>query len=327
MDYNLLILKEITGQTSAAEKSILQEWLIQAQANRELFNDIKQIWQEAEPDSNTLSNAEFGQELKKLETSVHRSIQNEIQINAVKRVSFLKSIAICILSLFSVLLFATNYFGDASPSPLTVLRHPNSTTLLLSDSSQIILDDYTKVALIESQDARNIDVNGQALLKVRKGSKAMNFNLGTTRISIDSSEVLINNRPETAFSLFVISGKPRLTYDDKTILSTAGEEIRYDLVHDSLLRLHYYDPNIIAWYTRQLDFKAIPLREVLAKVSIIYGVQFATESEKFMDCRFSGSFNHASIDSVLKTLSYSMDVEFVRLRANHYSISGPGCVP
>jgi ferric-dicitrate binding protein FerR (iron transport regulator) len=87
------------------------------------------------------------------------------------------------------------------------------------------------------------------------------------------------------------------------------------------------DPNFDSWYTRKLVFKNTELEEVLPLLEELYNISFQVDERRILNCRFTGKFDNAKLEDVLKTLSYSMDIKFTSQIGNYYRVSGRGCVP
>lgn len=52
------------------------------------------------------------------------------------------------------------------------------------------------------------------------------------------------------------------------------------------------------------------LEDILTLLEELYNIAFQVGEKRILNCRFTGEFDNAKLEDVLKTLAFSMDIKF-----------------
>jgi ferric-dicitrate binding protein FerR (iron transport regulator) len=84
------------------------------------------------------------------------------------------------------------------------------------------------------------------------------------------------------------------------------------------------DPNFMAWKTKRLEFIDTPLSEIIDVLRKVYHKDISVLNPEILDCRITATFEQQSLETVLKVLQSTIDIE-VKANASGIEISGNGC--
>lgn len=87
--------------------------------------------------------------------------------------------------------------------------------------------------------------------------------------------------------------------------------------------------NAHSWRTRRLNFRDVPLGEVLHAIERHYSVELTLQNPEIRNCGVTTSFQEASLGEVLQTLSliFSLEAEPVNGRSAGFLLKGGRCRP
>jgi transmembrane sensor len=325
MDYNILIHKKLSGQITDAEQQQLEDWLASDPINQQEFDEIKLIWESAEEEDEEITDAHFNEEFLKLESAVQDSVAREKDIDKRRSRGRLKNIAIMILTI-AVIYSLTAPFNSHGIRPFQLTSNELSEATL-SDRSTVILNDSSSISFEESSKQRQITLKGEAFFQIEKDTRPFVVLAQGVNVSVTGTSFVVKAYTPQSVEVIVISGNVEVSFHDQKVLLTASEKSIFESMQGVLQKRINDDPNFNAWYTRKLEFNKTELREILKLIEELYDIKFTLKEEKVLGCRFTGSFDHAKLENVLKTLAFSMDIEFTSRIGNYYEVSGKGCVP
>ena len=168
-------------------------------------------------------------------------------------------------------------------------------------------------------------LNGEAFFEVEKDKrpfivKAQNIDvkvLGTSfdvRAFEDENEVIVTT----------VSGNVEIRDGPKSIQLGPGEKAIFNRLKNTMKTLRNTDPNFMAWKTQRLVFQNMALKNVIYTLSEYYDVTFQIKTPIILECRFTGSFEKARLETVMEVLAYSLDLEYHYIR-DEYILSGTLC--
>ena len=326
MDYNVLIHKKLSGQITDEEQRKLDNWIASDPVNQHEFDEIKLIWESAEEDDDEVTDEHFKEEFVKLENAVQDSVRKERQLHRYKVKGRLKSAAIAVLLIAGVYFLATEYYKPEVTHPVYLSSNQHN-EVILSDSSRVILNDSSSLSFEEFSGRREANLKGEAFFHVTKDHRPFVVHTQDARVSVLGTSFIVKAYPAQPVEVYVITGKVEVDFHGKQIMLTSSEKsitggdqnLFYEGIND--------DPNFNSWYTRKLEFNKTELRRILELIEKLYRITFTVKEEEVLGCRFTGTFDNAKLENVLKTLSFSMDIEFESRIGNYYEVSGKGCVP
>lgn len=323
MDYTILIHKYLTGEISSDDRKLLDVWLAASDENRQIFEEIKQIWESA-GEEDDFTDRDFQGEMEKLESAVRESVNKDKLISRYQRTSKLRNLALIAIVVFGSVFAAIPYF-QKSPVKSVTFSNSNNNLLLLSDSTRVLLNRNSSIAFNDSEDTREAILSGEAMFEVEQEIRPFTVSAGNVLVTVMGTSFVVKAYPDSAVQVTVISGKVHVRSKERGIDLIQGEQSLMSVA--GLSKSINEDPNFNSWYTRKLEFKNTELEKVLMLVEELYPISFRVSEKKILSCRFTGKFDNAKLEDVLKTLAFSLDIDFTSQLGNYYMVSGKGCVP
>lgn len=204
---------------------------------------------------------------------------------------------------------------------LEVASKDSSKTILLEDSTQVILGQYSKLRYPSEFGYFNRDVilEGNAVFKVTHNGKSFTVNSGEFKTKVLGTFFKVemsNDLKEAKISLF--EGKIQVSYANaRAQILKPGEQWQYKageglprLNHDSRLS----DKNI------KLHFKNTCLKEVLKQISVIYGIKINNKTAVNGKMRITGTFYYSSPLQSLEEMGYPFGLGAKKINEQQYEI-------
>ena len=114
------------------------------------------------------------------------------------------------------------------------------------------------------------------------------------------------------------------TNEDDAVFLKPGEEAVLTENTKSVQKQEIANPNFRAWQNGVLTFNNTNLRQIAGQMEEQFGVTVELAEPSLANCRYTATFENASPEAVLTTLSAIGNVSYQR-QGNHYTLSGPGC--
>jgi ferric-dicitrate binding protein FerR (iron transport regulator) len=323
MDYNILIHKYLTGEISSDDKKLLDAWIAASEENQQTFEEIKQIW-DCVDEEDDYTDSDFQGEMEKLESAVQESVHKDKLIKKYQRTNKVRNLALIAIVVCGSVFAAIPYFQKAPVKSVSFSNTANN-LLLLSDSTRVLLNRNSSFAFTDSEDARAATLSGEAMFDVEREPRPFTVTAGNVLVTVLGTSFVVKAYPDSAIQVTVISGKVHVRFNNSEVDLAKGEQSIASAA--GLSKAINEDPNFNSWYTRKLEFKNTELEKVLQLVEELYQISFRVNEKRILRCRFTGKFNDAKVEDVLKTLAFSLDIDFTSQQRNYYEVSGKGCVP
>ncbi|MEQ8811439.1 MAG: FecR domain-containing protein [Imperialibacter sp.] len=238
--------------------------------------------------------------------------------------------SLALLVLFGYMLF--NYFSkDAEPVQwVEVNTETDQKIINLSDGSIVTLNKNGSLKYQEGFADRLVYLEGEAFFDVKR-DEARPFKVLTGKATTEvlGTSFYLRWLPGSAkVELEVSEGKVAFSSHDRNlnerVFVVAGERAVYDEQSNTIRRFESFDPNLIAWKTKQLQFEDAPLKKLLEDAEGYFGVEFAFEEAVISNCRFSGTFDDPTLEQLLDALKYVFKITH-EMQNSKVILKGSGC--
>jgi len=202
----------------------------------------------------------------------------------------------------------------------TILQSPESTFIADTQTKEITLPDGSTITLnrhssLTIQDdfgdqERRVKLVGEAFFDVvRDASKAFVIESSKAEITVLGTSFNVKNE-DSSTEVIVASGMVKLAEKNtaESIVLKVGES--GILEKGALIRGINQDHNFMSWKTRILTFEGERINIVLDELEEAYGVVFEYSIETPANCNVSVTFEQQSIESVMKVLKSTLDIEY-----------------
>lgn len=327
-DYIILIHKYLTGEISTEDKESLDQWLTSSPSNRQLLEEFRNIWELTDKGDEPidLSDEEFQEEMKKLDSAVQESIRKDKLIAKYQRTNRIRLSILLAVMIAAGVFAALPHLQKMTPTIVNTTTTHELNTVMLPDSTHVYLNQNTSITYAETKQVRSVHLSGKAMFQVSTKKRPFIVSTGGAQININGGASCIIHANMMNVEVNALSTGVNVQLSKKVIALTTHEQL---IIHnpDSITKRPNSDLNSASWYTRLLVFKNTELEMVLKSVEDVYPVTFHITKPKLLQCRFTGKFNHASLEEILETLAFSLDITFTSNNGSSYQISGHGCLP
>ena len=327
-----LIIRHLTGETSSEEEKELQRWMVQLPDNEHYYNEIKKIFelgsnqiivkakQEIKVDIDQEWN-KFVNKIDRKETPV-RSLVHENSSQPWLRIA--AAILVLIASGFVI-----NYFVFRE-SEKQFQTADNTLPITLPDGSTIILNQHSELSYPSSfgETDRKVVLKGEGFFEVeRNPQKPFVIEVNGTQVEVLGTSFNVqgyDNREEIEVTVQTGIVKFSVPETKKEVKLLAGEKGVYTKMKAELSSAINNDVNFLAWSTHKLVFTDNDLRSVVATINRTYQVRITMPDSIPNTCVVTVTFDHQTLESVLKVLKTTLNLEY-KINGNQIEIISAGC--
>lgn len=309
--------KFLANELSASEREAFVLHMQDDPVLRKEVEDYQRIWNVA--DTSIPGSWDTQRALEKM------SFDRQIPSSA-KRISLRKWLipaAAAVLVLLSLpFIFNTNkpvtYTGQGLADGL----------LILDDGSKVHLQpNATLTVLPFKNNKRHVSLQGEAFFEVLP-DKTRPFTIETKDALTEVVGTSFNIKQDfPGTTIFVHTGKvifKSIENDDSIVALVAGEAAIAN--SEKVVPILNPSPNTIAWHTRQLQFKSVPLQSAVKDIADFFNKKITVEESSVQHCRITipRPFTEPEIMSVLKSVAASIQATVI-VNGDSYIIRGGNC--
>lgn len=325
-EFNRLLKRYLQGQASAEEEKLLEEW-------------HKNQPEVSFPEMS-------GEDKGALEQKIWKRVRSGAWGRHSARRLIVISAGIAASLLLGMLWLLPSPGGDeahtAAASGRKRFEIRNTTgsdqEIMLSDSTIVLLKQDSHLVYENSfnQEKREVFLHGEAFFQVKRDEmKPFIVHTGNliTEVLGTSFRVKENNDSNTT-EVSVTSGKVSVYADNKQgkdekngVILTANQKVSYSKVTNHIMAGIVEQP--VAHIAQDvqlppLDFRSVPLQEVLQALTQYYGIEFVIADPRVKDCGISADLTGLSMFTQLELICKSIDATYER-RGTVVFINGEGC--
>ena len=334
--YINLIYKKLSGELSAAEGKDLDRWLEEAKENRETFESISVAWT-VSADLKPNISVDLDQEFAVLDQRIsadEKSDQESTQVKSLNPTARKSSnatlwrIAAGLIFLVAGYFFTQNALG-AKAQLVEVKSMDAIKQLTLPDGSQVSLNKNSSVSYDKkfSGQERVVFLNGEAFFDVQHNPERpflVKFNEQVVEV-VGTSFNIKSNADQSTVAL--VSGE--VNWSDKSSKKAfkllPGMVVTKNLTSGMVELKKDAGYNFDYWQDQQINFEEMPLKNVMMDLERIFDIQISDLPANLSDCRFTSSFENASLATILETLSTVFGIEITRINSKTYQLKGGDC--
>jgi transmembrane sensor len=314
-----LLPKVFSGEATADEKKLVEDWSSSGSANRKDYDDFAKLW---EMTGNVSSGVpvNLDAEWHKLDSAITPERAKVITLTRILQIAA------------SVIVITALTFLGQHLAGVSTLKAPvnASSVATLADGSVITLNAGSKISYKKGFGMlnRNILLSGEAYFEVAKNENLpFIINAGDVCIQVTGTKFNIKAYKKAGHvEVMVTEGAVKLYNVNQPVIETtlgAGETGLYNLTSHAVEKKPTLNLNNIAWKTGIMDFHNTPLDEVADILSGTYR-QSITVDTVLKQCTVTVRFENQKLDSVLSVLQSTLDLEIVT-KGKRTIISGKGC--
>lgn len=296
----------LQGSASAAHEKELNEWLQASDANKVLFEKMKQIWSVSKQ-LDVFSEIDEKADWKK--------IQAKRKLKKNKLGFWLKYAAAVLITLGVSLIYLhenTVGFGKIAQTK----TNQEQSELILADGTKVYLNNNSKLIYPKEfdDDKRLVKLEGEAFFDVKPNpNKPFIIESGDAIIKVLGTSFNVYNKIDNSTELSVRTGKVSLKSkkDKNQELILVKGDVGLLRKH-KVIKLKSKFENQNSWRTRVLKFHQIPLGQVLTDLEKHYQVKFENRNQKIKDLKITIAFDNNEIEMVIRQLEILLQVRIIK---------------
>jgi ferric-dicitrate binding protein FerR (iron transport regulator) len=337
--YNDLITRYFSGEIAEDELRLLSGWLKADPENEQIFSQFQKAWQLVEKQKIN-SNINLDKEWKSIQEKKAATVlgkDNQANVISLKQnrntnpFSFRKIWKVA--ATITVLLAASFilYFNISKLRDTVVTAQSSNIVHVLPDGTVVSLHAGSQIKYASAFDSkiREVELIGEAYFEVAHDkTKPFIVASGEARVEVLGTQFNVNTKSSSgSMEVVLTSGKVSVYYKDNRqnhVLLDPGEKAILNTEQKQISKSANTDANYMAWKTRELVFDNETLAEVVNTLQNVYQTPVTLADSQLSGCRVTASFNNQSLESVLKVLKETLNLQ-VNQNGNRIEISGKGC--
>jgi ferric-dicitrate binding protein FerR (iron transport regulator) len=328
-EFDRLLSSYLSGELNPEEQEHLEEEIRKDPGKQKLLEEYRRIWDSAVPDQSYDLDAEWALMQSKLPGFKTDSGRGKVR-SLHRSVSFYTYRIAAVLILGLVFTFSWMYISRVAGT-VRVVAEEQAVEVILEDGTEVTVNRNSVLRYPKSFDrgVRKVYLSGEAWSDVaRDTSRGFVIDAGAALVEVLGTRFNVNAyRENPTVEITVESGLVALSAkadQQDQIVMKAGAGGSYDKSLKQLKLIPASDPNSISWKTRELFFDATRLSEVCADINKVYGVQMVIMNEELASCPLTVTFRDQSLESVLKVLESTLDLQISR-EGDLIRLDGEGC--
>jgi len=325
IDVDHLLGKYLAGEASPAEAIQLEAWLAASPANKQLFEQISNIWGSLSSEENcTIPDKEaFFKDIKN--RASQPSLSKTIRLK--KAFAFTKIAASIIGIAGAVILFAVLTKKKQSPHTIAIIRQTEQTILndTLPDGSIAILNNHSLLQYPHQFTGnREVQLTGEAFFNVTpNASRPFIISAGPVHIKVTGTSFNVR-RGADSIEVVVRTGIVRMYNDKDSLTLNAGKKGIYRISTHRFSIMDTFNANEVAYATKIFNFENASLKEIAGQLQKAYGIKIVITNKDLEACTMSSSFDNKSIEYIFEVLAMTLNIQY-RIEQKTVYISGSSC--
>ena len=329
-----LIIRHLTGETSAEEDKQLLAWVALLPENKRYYLNAKNIFElsskhyaeasKENPDINV--DQEWGHFVSTISKS-----KKEATVRTISPVSssgrWLRIAAT--LLLLAGAGFVTNYFVYRTTN-IQFLTIDNTLSVALPDGSKIMLNKHSQLTYTSTygNKDRKVNLKGEGFFEVvSDAQKPFIISVNNAQIEVLGTSFNVQGYDiRKEIEVTVQTGVVRFSVPDvkSQVKLTAGQKGVYLKANSELSSTVNEDVNFLSWNTRTIIFVDNDLRTVVETLNKIYQATIVLPNNIPNSCSVTVTFDHQTLESVLNVLKSTLNLTYT-INGNQIEITSVGC--
>lgn len=242
----------------------------------------------------------------------NRITNSQTKVRSLNAKSWYIGIAASVILLFGLF----SIFGNDVISLET--GYGEQKTIALLDGSEVIMNSKSVITYNEGdwKNDRKLHLKGEAYFKVKKGST---FTVVTDNGTVQVLGTQFNvNAVDDLFEVVCFEGKVRVTSQNESYNLMPTNSVRR-INGNAIERWDMYNTNP-RWIHGESSFKSVPLKYVVNALEAQYNIQINDQSID-NNILYTGSFTHKNLNTALKTVFKSLDIQYFEKEKGHIYLS------
>lgn len=329
-DY-ILISRFLSGEATAAESNQLEKWLNETEENRQVFNKLEKLWQNA-PTPQPDSVPSFEQ--------VWHEIEDDLEVKApqVSKAGFARSketfrhkmaaffnlqpfrvryaLAAVVLLLFTGTFLYYQFVFKNVEWQLYATQFAEKKSIVLPDGSQVKLNADSQIRFQNkfTGSERMVFFDGQAFFEVQPDGRPFIIRTGNAQIVVVGTSFDVRSRNQET-QLVVKSGLVRFLAksgaDENSVLVRQNEMSVCRENRAPSLPVSIDTDQYLGWLQNKLVFDKTPLHEIGAELERLYAIKIKFSDPSISGLELTGEFDAQQPgEEIISLICLALDLEY-----------------
>lgn len=315
VNYSVLVHRELTGEITSDESTILQNWLAEDKNNSIFAEDIRGIWIVSQSKVSGWEPDVEGS-LKKLQQRIAEDGQTKTTRQPV--IFSLMKYAAAAVFILSIGYFVSGIGANSADLNWQVAETNTKEVkaLTLADGSQVTLNEGTYFTFPENfgSDSRVVKMEGEGFFQIAREEDrpfSIEMDHGTVRV-LGTSFNIENDPAANTTTISVASGKVAFvpTGSSQEIILEVNDKLIFNDKTKRYRQVRDLSPNEWSWKTNELVFKDTKLEEVIPAIEKHFDIQLSVANARLVNCRnLTATFTEVAKMDVLTALTLTLGGE------------------
>jgi ferric-dicitrate binding protein FerR (iron transport regulator) len=206
-----------------------------------------------------------------------------------------------------VILFTTSYFLLFNNETSFKTSLAETKTFELPDNSEVILNANSNISYAKNEweKDRNLDLDGEAYFKVKKGKK-FTVNTAIGAVTVLGTQFNVKER-EHYFEVKTYEGLVSVTYKDTLVKLPKGS--LFKVVNGKIDANNTFNVTENTWLQNESNFKSTALKFVLAEIENQFNYTIETTNIN-LEQLYSGGFTHTDINIAMQSITIPLQLSY-----------------
>ncbi|MBI5917138.1 MAG: FecR domain-containing protein [Bacteroidetes bacterium] len=331
--YSELIAKHLAGQTTPTEDQDLLDWADADAENQAFFDEMAQTWALTDGAALPPFDADLAQAWGKIDAGTSTR-QPPLERSTTKVVHLSKIVRRWSVAAAILLTVGTAFWWfSKQPGQVQLVEiqtfDNEKKAITLPDSSQVWLNENSKLAYDTRFEQRHVALDGEAFFEVeRLVQRPFEIVSGDATTTVLGTSFNVRAyAAEDKIEVTVKTGKVALTATKSKglpVYITPGESGIFDKKAEKVTVATEEFENADAWKTLHLEFDNEKMAYVISTLERYFGVNIVVSDPSLLECPYTAPFDQPDLDAILTVIGSTIGFEFTH-EGNDYLLTGKGC--
>jgi transmembrane sensor len=312
-----MLVKYLLGEATPGERSNVQAWLDESEANKKYFDDYRLIWDESkklEGATTVSTEAAWERFQKRIDSEVVEStMQPARKTIPLYGLSWMKAAAAIVLLVGTGWLLYT-WSGNGSGQMLAQ-SFDKVATYTLPDGSTVTLNKNSELSYPAhfEGNTRSVALKGEAFFNITPNkSKPFIIDAGNSSVTVVGTSFNVKSRAEMT-EVIVETGIVEVAKNEKAVRLTPGQKATVTADKDAPVKADVTDHLYNYYRTNEFVCNGVPLYKVVETLNDAYGLHIVFGSDRLKTLPLTATFPEGEpgmiVDVIAKTFRNEMVVE------------------
>ncbi|HSB92026.1 MAG TPA: FecR domain-containing protein [Flavitalea sp.] len=307
-----LLVKYLLDESTDSEKSIVEQWIMADEDNRNYFDDFKLIWQQSK-ELAAVSTIDEDAAWHRFQGRIKQRAMQEAPVRRMSRIFWIKSAAIVVLVAGAGIL-ALQVLKNKEPQMQVVQSLNQVIPDTLADGSIVTLNKQSTLTYPEKFEGNNrsISLQGEAFFQVTPDrSKPFIVQVNDVTVRVVGTSFNIKSRNGTT-EVIVESGIVEVTRQNQRVALHPKDKLVVQTA-DTMFRKQPEGGTLYNYYrTREFKCDNTPLWKLVDILNEAYDAKIIISNEKIRNLPLTTTFNNESLDNILEVIRQTFKISVTR---------------